>query len=104
MQPGTTAASDTVIETRLEVKMAKTVGLVIMFMVIIWVPVLVVELAYTRRSHSCVIEKLDVVSVWLAWSSGMINPVVYSLRNNDFRRAVLKLIHCKRPRSASVIA
>ena len=57
-----------------------------------------------KLSHSCVIEKLDVVSVWLAWSSGMINPVVYSLRNNDFRRAVLKLIHCKRPRSASVIA
>ena len=104
MHPGTTAASDTVIETRLEVKMAKTVGLVIMFMVIIWVPVLVVELAYARRSHSCIIEKLDVVSVWLTCSNGMINPVVYSLRNNDFRHAILKLIHCKRPRSASVIA
>ena len=84
MHPGTTAPSDTVIETRLEVKMAKTVGLVIMFMVIIWVPVLVVELAYARRSQSCIIEKLDVVSVWLTCSNGMINPVVYSLRNNDF--------------------
>ena len=104
IHPGTTAASDTVIETRLEVKMAKTVGLVIVFMVIIWVPVLVVELAYARRSHSCIIEKLDVVSVWLTCSNGMINPVVYSLRNNDFRHAILKLIHCKRPRSASVIA
>ena len=60
---GTTAASDTVIETRLEVRMAKTVGLVIMFMVIIWVPVLVVELVYAGKSHSC-IQEMDVVSVW----------------------------------------
>lgn len=104
MHPGTSAASDTVIETRLEVKMAKTVGLVIMFMVIIWVPVLVVEVVYARRSHSCIIEKLDVVSVWLTCSNGMINPVVYSLRNKDFRRAILKLIFCKRTRSASVLA
>lgn len=51
--PGTNAAFDTVIETRLEVRMAKTVGVVVMFMVIIWVPVLVVELVYARRSHSC---------------------------------------------------
>ena len=60
---GTTAASDTVIETRLEVRMAKTVGLVIMFMVIIWVPVLDVELVYAGRSHSC-IQEMDVFSVW----------------------------------------
>jgi len=103
VHPGTTAASDTVIETRLEVKMAKTVGLVIMFLVIIWIPVLVVELVYARRSYSCIIEKLDVVSVWLTCSNGMINPVVYSLRNEDFRHAILKLIHCKRQRSASVL-
>ena len=105
MHPGTqTAASDRLIQTRLEVRMAKTVGLVIMFMVIIWVPVLVVELVYATRNQSCIIEKLDVVSDWLICSSGMINPVIYYLRNKDFRHAILKLIHCKRPRSASVLA
>jgi len=104
VHPGTTAASDTVIETRVEVKMAKTVGLVIMFLVIIWIPVLIVEIFYARRSHSCIIEKLDVVSVWLACSNGMVNPVVYSLRNKDFRHAILELIHCKRARSASILA
>ena len=104
VHPGTAAASDTVIETRLEVKMAKTVGIVIMFLVIVWIPVLIMEFFYARRTQSCLIEKLDVVSVWLACSNGMINPVVYSLRNKDFRHAILKLINCKRSRSASVLA
>ena len=102
--PGTTAASDTVIETRLEVKMAKTVGFVFMFLVIVWIPVLIMEIVYAIESQSCIIEKLGLVSVWLMCSNGMINPVVYSLRNKDFRHAILQLIHCKRPRSASALA
>ena len=100
----TAAASDTVVETRLEVNMAKTVGVVIIFLVIVWIPVLIVEIFYARGSQSCIIMKLDVVSVWLTCSNGMINPVVYSLRNKDFRHAILELVHCKRPRSASVLA
>ena len=104
VHPGTTAASDTVIETRLEVKMAKTVGVVIILLVTVWIPVLIVEIFYARRSQSCIIKKLDVVSVWLTCSNGMINPVVYSLRNKDFRHAILELIRCKRPRSASVLS
>ena len=106
LHQGTTAASDTVLEIRLEVKMAKTVSFVIMFLVIVWIPVLIMEVFYARRSQSCLIEKLDVpLSVWLACSNGMINPVVYSLRNKDFRHAILDLINCsKRPRSARVLA
>jgi len=89
IHPGTTAAFS-------------TVGLVIMFLVIIWIPVLVVELFNVTGNDSFLIEP-DVVSVWLTCSNGMINPVVYSLRNRDFRHAILKLIHCKRQRSASVL-
>jgi len=89
IHPGTTAASS-------------TVGLVIMFLVIIRIPVLVVEFSYARRNDSFIIEP-DVVSVWLTCSNGMINPVVYSLRNEEFRHAILKRIHCKRQRSASVL-
>ncbi|XP_078384487.1 histamine H2 receptor-like [Oculina patagonica] len=102
--PGTPGATDTVRETRLEVKMAKTVGFVFMFLVIVWIPVLILEIFYAIGSESCIIEQLGVVSVWLTCSNGMMNPVVYSLRNKDFRRAILQLVHCKRPRSASALA
>ena len=101
VHPGTTASPDIVGETRLEVKMAKTVGFVFMFLVIVWIPVLILELFWATRSQSCVIKHLGVASLWLNCSNGMINPVVYSLRNKDFRRAMRQLIHCKRPRSAS---
>ena len=57
------ASPDTVTETRLEVKMPKTVGVVIIFLVIVWIPVLIVEIFYARGSQSCIIMKLDVVSV-----------------------------------------
>jgi len=98
---GSMNTSDTVRETRLEVKMAKTVGFVFLFMVIVWIPVLILEIFYAIGSQSCIIEKLGVVSVWLTCSNGMINPVVYSLRNKEFRHAILQLIHCKRPRSGT---
>lgn len=94
---------DIVIEIRLEVKMVKIVGFVIMFMVIIWVLVLVVEFVYVRRSYFCIIEKLDVVSVWLICSNGMINLVVYFLRNKDFCCVIWKFIFCKRIRFVSVL-
>ena len=100
---GTISNSDTLRETRLEVKMAKTVGFVFTFLVIVWIPVLILEIFYAIGSQSCIIEKLGVVSLWLTCSNGMINPVVYSLRNKDFHRAILKLIHCKRPRSSSAV-
>ena len=103
LHPGTTTASDTVRETRIEVKMAKTVGFVFLFLVIVWIPVLILEIFYAIGSQSCIIEQLGVVSVWITCSNGMINPVVYSLRNKDFHRAILELIHCKRPRSTTAL-
>ena len=102
--PGTTAASDAVRETRLEVKMAKTVGFVFLFLVIVWIPVLILEIFYAIGSQSCIIEKLGVVSLWLTCSNGVINPVVYSLRNKDFHRAILQLIHCKRPLPSPLVS
>ena len=104
LHTGITSASDTIRATRMEVKMAKTVGFVFLFLVIVWIPVLILEIFYATGSQSCLIEKLGVVSLWITCSNGMINPVVYSLRNKDFRRAILQLIHCKRPRSASALA
>lgn len=101
VHPGTATSSDTVTETRLEVKMAKTVAFVFMFLVIVWMPVLILEIFYAIGSQSCVVGQLGVVSVWLTCSNGVINPIVYSLRNKDFHRSMLQLIRCKRPRSAS---
>jgi len=100
---GSINTSETVRETRVEVKMAKTVGFVFLFLVIVSIPVLILEIFYAIGSQSCIIEKMGVVSVWLTCSNGMINPVVYSLRNKDFRHAILQLIHCKRPRAGSAI-
>lgn len=96
-------ASDTLKGTRMEVKMAKTVGFVFLFLVIVWVPVFILEIFYATGYGSCIIEQLGVVSVWITCSNGMINPVVYSLRNKDFHRAMLQIVHCRRPQSASAI-
>lgn len=101
IHPGTATGSDTVAETRLEVKMAKTVAFVFMFLVFVWMPILILEIFYAVGSESCVVEQLGVVSVWLTCSNGVINPIVYSLRNKDFHRSMLQLLHCKRPKSAS---
>lgn len=81
--------------------MAKTVAFVFMFLVFVWMPILILEIFYVVGSESCIVEQLGVVSVWLTCSNGVINPIVYSLRNKDFHRSMLQLLHCKRPRSAN---
>ena len=100
---GSSSVPETAIrETRLEVKMAKTVGFVILFLVIVWIPVLVLEIFYAIGSESCIIEQLGVVSVWITCSNGMVNPIVYSIRNQNFRKSMWRLVRCKRLRSGSV--
>ena len=81
-------------------KAIKTVGFVLSAYIITWMPSLVLQLVkfyYMEEEKRCRLRKLIfVVSPWveaIAFTSSAINPLIYYLRNSDFRRAFRRTFH-----------
>ena len=71
-----------------EMKLAKTIGIVIGLLFAVWVPVLVLEYFYAIGTEDCWVQMAGPVSVWLTCSNGLVNPVVYNYRNQQLRKAM----------------
>ena len=84
-----------------ELKLAKTLGIVIGLLFLVWLPVLIIECFYATESTSCVTEAAGPVSVWLTVTSGVINPLVYFYRNPNLLVAFYQALRLKRNHTAS---
>ena len=83
---------------RYEVKLAKTVGYVVLALVTVWIPVLAMEIVYAVDSgHSCLVKRIGIFSVWLTCTNGIINPFIYSMRSQQFKDVLKKLLKCNKP-------
>ena len=82
---------------RVEMKLAKTVGIIISVLFLVWLPVLGLEVVYAFDSSSCTVEQLGVVSLWIICLNGIVNPAVYCYRNRDFRKTIVSILkwNCK---------
>ena len=80
-------------------KAIKTVGFVLSACIITWMPSVVLLLVdfYYAKEERCRIRKVkSVVLPWvqaIAFTSSAINPLIYYLRNSDFRRAFRRTFH-----------
>ena len=81
-------------------KAIKTVGFVLSACIITWMPSVVLQLVtfyYIEEAKRCTLRKIKfVVSPWvqaIAFTSSAINPLIYYLRNSDFRRAFRRTFH-----------
>jgi hypothetical protein len=82
---------------RYEVKLAKTVGYVVLALVTVWIPVLAMEIVYAVDSgHSCLVKRIGIFSVWLTCTNGIINPFIYSMRSQQFKDVLKKLLKCNK--------
>ena len=82
---------------RYEIKLAKTVGYVILALVAVWIPVLAMEVVYALDSgNSCVVKKIGIFSVWLTCTNGIINPFIYAMRSKQFKDVLKRLLRCNR--------
>ena len=82
--------------SRSETKLAKTVKFVIGFLYLVWAPVVVLEFFYNFNFSSCAVEQAGSVSVWFTCVNGALNPIVYSYRNDEVRRYIMKMLSCFR--------
>ena len=82
--------------SRSETKLAKTVKFVIGFLYLVWAPVVVLEFFYNFSFSSCAVEQAGSVSVWFTCVNGALNPIVYSYRNDEVQKYIVKMLSCFR--------
>ncbi|XP_037345413.2 5-hydroxytryptamine receptor 1F [Pungitius pungitius] len=77
-----------------ERKAASTLGLIIGAFVICWLPFFVKEvIANTCGSCSTSMEMADFLT-WLGYLNSLINPLIYTIFNEDFKKAFQRLVRC----------
>lgn len=84
-----------------EIKLTKTIGYIVLALVIVWFTVLCLEVVYgldnvntwTRERYK--LELVGIISLWLICSNGVINPVIYSIRSERIRSALKHLLTCR---------
>ena len=76
--------------TKREMRVAKTIAIVIGIMFAIWIPALILEYFYAIGTESCIVQMAGPVSVWLSCSNGVVNPILYFYRNPHLRGEIVK--------------
>ncbi|XP_077584214.1 5-hydroxytryptamine receptor 1F [Stigmatopora nigra] len=77
-----------------ERKAASTLGLIIGAFVICWLPFFVKEvIVNTCSSCSTSMEMADFLT-WLGYINSLINPLIYTIFNEDFKKAFQRLVKC----------
>ncbi len=82
-----------------EMRVVKTVGILVGVMFAIWIPALVLEYFYYRGTESCLVQMAGPISVWLSCSNGVVNPVIYFYRNPIMRGEIAR----RMPRLSKVL-
>lgn len=72
-----------------ELRVARTLGIVVCCFVLCWLPFLVinVKIVVDAGVESCDMEIIDTAVCWLAYLNCTLNPVLYAAVSPDFRRA-----------------
>lgn len=77
-----------------ERKAAMTLGLILGAFVICWLPFFIQEVI-SNICKSCISsEEITTFLTWLGYLNSLINPLIYTIFNEDFKKAFHKLIKC----------
>lgn len=84
-----------------ERRAAKTLVVVFVCFIVLWLPFFVVHLLSGVCSSCHPPTELFMAFTWLGYISSAVNPCIYTCFNLDFRRAFVRIITCdRRPRRA----
>ncbi|XP_077072692.1 5-hydroxytryptamine receptor 1F [Siphateles boraxobius] len=79
-----------------EKKAATTLGLILGAFVICWLPFFIHEVIVNVCSSCTLSPDMANFLTWLGYLNSLINPLIYTIFNEDFKRAFQKLIKCKK--------
>ncbi|XP_066562118.1 5-hydroxytryptamine receptor 1F [Amia ocellicauda] len=78
-----------------EKKAATTLGLILGAFVICWLPFFLKELIVNVCSTCTTTHIVADFLTWLGYLNSLINPLIYTIFNEDFKKAFQKLIRCR---------
>ncbi|KAF5303049.1 hypothetical protein FQR65_LT08378 [Abscondita terminalis] len=78
-----------------EQKASKVLGLVFFTFVFCWAPFFVLNIFFAACPSCNVPEQVVVVCLWLGYVSSTINPIIYTIFNQTFRAAFIRLLLCR---------
>ena len=84
-----------------EVKAAKTLAVVVGAFVICWLPFIIINTLYSLCDpQSCPVVKPEVILVtkWMHYGNSLLNPIIYTFLNCDFRKAFKALLFSRNSR------
>ena len=86
-----------------EVKVARTLFVIVVFFTLCWAPVVVIDLVDVIRGSWTFPREAYVAYSVLATLSTALNPLIYGVLNRNFRREYLKLLRCRYCRLQAVV-
>ncbi|XP_030060103.1 5-hydroxytryptamine receptor 1F [Microcaecilia unicolor] len=78
-----------------ERKAATTLGLILGAFVICWLPFFVKEVIVNICSTCYISDDMSNFLTWLGYLNSLINPLIYTIFNEDFKKAFQKLMRCR---------
>jgi len=72
-----------------EARLAKTLGMVVFSLYIVWVPLIILEIIYTRVG--CTVKPIGFFDVWLTTLNECLNPFIYYYRMKEVRKTTREL-------------
>ncbi|XP_053701129.1 5-hydroxytryptamine receptor 1D [Synchiropus splendidus] len=79
-----------------ERKATKTLGIILGAFIVCWLPFFVGTLVMVTCKECWFDPVLFDLFTWLGYLNSLINPIIYTCFNDDFKRAFQKLIKCRR--------
>ena len=86
-----------------EVKVARTIFLIVVLFSLCWIPVLTIDLVDTAFQRWTFPPEAYVAYTFLATISSALNPLIYGVFNKSFRKNYLKVLRCRYCRSQAVV-
>ncbi|XP_073524307.1 5-hydroxytryptamine receptor 1F [Phyllobates terribilis] len=83
------------ISSNRERKAATTLGLILGAFVICWLPFFVKEVIVNICDACYISDDMSNFLTWLGYLNSLINPLIYTIFNEDFKKAFQKLIRCR---------
>ena len=77
-----------------EIKIARTLFVIVIFFNLCWTPVLMIDLIDTVRGSWSFPREAYVAYIFLTAISSALNPLIYGLMNRTFQKEYLKFFHC----------
>ncbi|NXC11272.1 HRH1 protein, partial [Orthonyx spaldingii] len=75
-----------------ERKAAKQLGVIMAAFMLCWIPYFVLFMVITFHDHGQ-LSKLHMVTIWLGYVNSTLNPFLYPLCNQNFKKTFKKLLH-----------